>query len=69
MKNYEIKYKWGEKNVKVDALSRLPIIEEDNYRSKTVNMLHLKKLPIKVKELCQQTQSDAALTGVRHYIL
>ena len=59
-------------------MSRLPIVEEDIFdkeniflttETKVINMLQLKKLPIKVKELCKRTERNAVLTRVRHYIL
>lgn len=68
--NYNIKYKNGSKMCHADALSRLPMAQETDDESDSINILNIcHDLPISIEDVRNSMKKDEELTQVYKYTL
>ncbi|XP_029106250.1 uncharacterized protein K02A2.6-like [Scleropages formosus] len=65
---YEIQYKRSEQHGNADALSRLPMNDDNAIRSNPVyRVSYLEELPVTANEITQETESDPVLKRVKEH--
>uniref|UniRef100_A0A8C9TGR2 Gypsy retrotransposon integrase-like protein 1 n=1 Tax=Scleropages formosus TaxID=113540 RepID=A0A8C9TGR2_SCLFO len=67
---YEIQYKRSEQHGNADALSRLPMNDDNAIRSNPVyKVSYLEELPVTANQIAQETEADSVLKRVKEHVM
>nr|XP_055061179.1 uncharacterized protein K02A2.6-like [Misgurnus anguillicaudatus] len=66
---YEIQYKRSEHHGNADALSRLPLKNEDVRSNPVYRLSYLDELPVTAVDIAQTTETDPVLKKVKDYVM